>query len=136
MTRRVSEKHIERRQRPGGNHIRIKGFDVLDPPAMNRDFDFAQARGLSNKGAFSLVGLDQVDVGRAENGCYQAGQAGAAAQVGPAPCPFGGEKKELRGIENVPAPNVLEAVRADEIDLFLPARQCCDIRTEPLQGFT
>src|SRR5438552_3213970 len=95
-----------------------------------------RARRLAEKGAFPRIRLDQLNPGRAKNRQNQTGKTGAAAEIDHAPRAIGDERLQLRGIEDVPAPQIDEGISADEVDARRPPDQQRGVRLEPGKCFT
>src|SRR5438067_11102520 len=87
------------------------------------DFDWRvrDSRGLAQKHAFAGVALDQLDPRHAEDGQYQPGKPGAAAEIDQAARFVRNKRQQLRRIEEMAAPQIAERVAADQVDAPRPA---------------
>ena len=88
------------------------------------------------EGRFLARGLHQCSP-QARERYFQrhAWQAGAAADISNYSCLRRQQRPQLRRIENMPAPNVLEAAGADQIDFRLPFLKQGDIGPQPFKVF-
>ena len=95
--------------------------DILDTPGDYRDLGREHCRGCREKGGFSLVCLDQVDLHvRPQQFQHQPGKPGAAAEIDQASGIGPEMRRELGAVREVPPPHIVERRRADEIDAALP----------------
>src|SRR5439155_21741040 len=124
------EQPVERRASAGGDDIDRVRRDRLYAARANRHIDLGDARRLAGKGAFPRIRLDQRDPGRAKNRQNQTGKTRPAAEIDHALRAIGDERLQLRGIEDVPTPQIDEGIAADEVDARRPTDQQRSVRLE------
>ena len=88
------------------------------------------------EGGFSLVALDQVDIGNSQDRQHQAGEAGAAAEIHQGPRSRRDQGVELGGVNEVPRPEMGQGPGTDQVDDRLPFPQKVGIDLEAVACFT
>jgi hypothetical protein len=133
---RQNKKPIERRDAAGAHHrarMRRHGFDSRIVDHRRRAGDACR---LAQEGAFAGIGLDQHNPRHSQYRQHEAGKPGAAAEIDKAPGAGRDERQELRRIEEMPAPEIAERARSDEVDPPRPLREQRGVGLEPRQCFT
>ncbi len=77
-----------------------------------------------------------MDIRCTHGGENQSGEAGAAAEVDERRRGVGDERKQLRRIEHMPAPQVRQGGLSDQIDPPVPFAQQIGVALQPLECFT
>ncbi len=103
---------------------------------MNRNRHADGSRCLAQERAFAAVGLDQMDIRRTHGGENQSREAGAAAEVDKRRRGVRDERKQLRRIEHVPAPQIRQGGLSDQIDPPVPFAQQVGVALQALECFT
>ncbi len=117
---RQRQKPVERRASPGGDNIRHMRCDGFDSARPYRNPDIGDSRYLAQKRSLASVGLDQLDLGHAEDRQNQPWEPCPATHINQAARALREQRQELRGIEKVPPPWVGKGTAADEIDPCRP----------------
>jgi len=92
----------------------------IDSGVANLDRRRGNPRRLAQKGAFAGVRLDQLNSGHPHDRQHQPGETGAAADIDQALRSGRDMGKQLRRIEEMPAPRVGEGAGGDEVDAPRP----------------
>lgn len=87
---------------------------------VKRNLDLRGADGFDEKRIFTTIGFDEVLIRGPKNGGYEARESRATAEVGPTPGRGWGVLKQLRRIEDVPAPDVGQAISAYQVYTLQP----------------
>jgi hypothetical protein len=131
-----NEKPVERRDAAGGHdgaHMPRSGFDSRIADHRRRTGDACR---LAQEGAFAGIGLDQRHPRHPHHRQHEAGESSAAAEIDEAAGAGRDERQELRRIEEMPAPEIIQRARSDEVDAPRPLPQQRGIGFEPRQCFT
>ena len=123
MPRRLRQDFDEWSEGASRDDVGRQGLQILDSGVVEGDVGFRGAGGFHEKSVFSRIRFDEVLIGGAKNGGYEARKSGAAAEVCPTPGRGWGKAKQLGRVEDVPTPNFREAVSAYEIYPLLPPSQ-------------
>ena len=118
--RREIEETTERRHRPGGHDIGVQTGHILGPRGVNPDGNPELAGGFAKEHGLALVAFDQMDVGHAKQRQDEAREAGAAAEVDKGAGARWQKRPELGRVEEMPAPDIVQGLGADQVDRLLP----------------
>jgi len=123
---RVAEECFERRQRPRAHRVDLlieAGQDLFESAAVDNRGRRCCADDVLQKGAFALVGLDEMDkrarLVRIFDRRHQPWKSRARAKIEPTPR-LGHRFRDLERIGDMPDPKIVQARFADEIDGGLP----------------
>src|SRR5688572_24327880 len=111
-----AEQSAERSDGAGGDHVELAA-NILDFRGMDRDSirQAGHSNGFLEEGGAEAAGLDQADRASNEGGDDDAGEAGAGTNVDPGGAGVGLEADELRGVEDVALPDVVEGRCGDQV---------------------
>lgn len=87
---------------------------------VKRDLDIRGADRFDEKRIFPIIGFDEMLIRSTKNGGHEARESRATAEVGPTPGRGWGVMKQLRRIEDVPAPDVGQAISAYQVYTLQP----------------
>ncbi len=133
---RQNKKPVERRAAARGHDVDDAGRHRLDSRIADDDRRDCDARGLPQEGAFTRIGLDQLDPAYAQDRQYQTWKPCAAAEVYEALRGRRDMREKLGRIEEVTTPKIAERGGADQVDVRGPADEQIGIGFEPRQCFT
>lgn len=102
---------------------------------MHRHTEIETRVQLVQKGAFAPVGFDEVDVADLHGGQDGTRKAGAAAEIDQT-APRRQEGPQLRGIEEVPVPQIRQCREPDQVDPRPPFQKERFVAAQLLQRFT
>jgi len=129
----------ERRTGPGGYHVGLGGRHRL----YSTDDDFwllcqgHTSPSLAQERSFPSIGLDQHDIEVGPQRRHdQAGETGAGSEVGQLPGLRRQVRHDLRRIEDMAHPDVVDRRRTDQVDRLLPLQEDFDIGLELPPCFT
>jgi hypothetical protein len=127
------------RQGARRHHIRAHRRHRFDPA--NHDFRLLlqghTPPGLAQERGFPGIGFDQHHVELGPQRCQnQPGKSSAGAEIGQSFCVRGNERQELRRVEDMAAPDIVDRRRPDQVDGLLPLEEQFDIRFQLPPCFT
>ena len=93
-------------------------------------------RRFQQEGALALVGIDEMHFAAGHDGEDQAGKTRAGTEIGDRIVARRQQRQQLRGVQKMPPPQLLERILGDEIDLRLPLPQQGGIGLEGGKCFT
>ena len=131
-----NEKPVQNGAAAGGDNGKWMRRQRFDSRVVDRDRRSGDARRLAQEGAFARIGLDQLDPRHAHDRQHQAGKPGAAAEIEQALPAHRQQRKKLRRIEEVAAPQIVDRAGGDQIDPPRPLPQQRCIGFEARQCFT
>ena len=108
---RQNEKPVERGAGPRGHDIDGCAGAAVDSALADRHRRPGDPCRLAQKRRLAHIGLDQLDPRHAEDRQHQTGKPGAAAEIDQASRSGRDQRQELRRIENMPAPQIVERAR-------------------------
>jgi len=126
----------ERCQGARGHDIGNEGLDAVDSRRVDGRGSTGNADRFAQKDRFPHISLDEMNLGHAEDRQDQPRQPGTAAEVDQGPGGDGDVALHLRGIEDVPPPDIAHGVAAHEVDAPIPRREQIDIEIEAIERFT
>ncbi len=131
----------QRGERAGRKHVRSTRLGVLDALGHDICADSCRARDSTQELGLPLIRFDQTDPQvRArlggEDGDDEPGKPRARSKIAPAPRGHRGELDQLRRIEKVPRPRLVERSPRHQIDPRSPLLEKVVIGGQPLECFT
>jgi hypothetical protein len=131
-----NEKPVERSAAAGRHDIDDMRWQRIDSRVADLHGRGGDPRRLAQEGAFARIRFNELDPRHAHDRQHQPGKSGAAAEIDQALRAVRDKGQELRRIEKMPAPRIVEGAGRDQVDARRPFGEQPGIGLQPRQCFT